>query len=53
MKEVPKKEQPNISGGLVNVPVVPAPTWPTPIFPTEPCAPVIDPLGDGEKYQPK
>ena len=53
MKEVPKKEQPNISGGLIRVPEVPMPTLPIPTFPTEPCAPVIDPLGDGVKYQPK
>lgn len=53
MKQVPKKEQSDVAGGVVTVPVVPAPTWPMPTFPTEPCAPVIDPLGDSTKYQPR
>ena len=48
MKEVTKKEQPEVSGGLTSVPVVPVPSWPTPKFPIDPCTPTInDPLGDG------
>jgi len=53
MKEVPKKEQSDVSGGLINVPVVPAPTWPSPSFPTEPCIPVTDPLADGGRTTTK
>lgn len=51
MKEVPKKDQPEVSGGLIKVPVIPMPTDPMPTFPTEPCSPIIDPLGDGRKVQ--
>ena len=51
MKEVPKKDQSEVSGGVINVPVVPIPIGPVPTFPTEPCAPIINPLGDGRKVQ--
>ena len=54
MKEVPKKQQDEVSGsGITGVTVVPVPTWPMPTFPTEPCTPIIDPLGDTIKNQPK
>ena len=46
MKEVPKKEQAGVSGGLVNVPVVTVPSGP--LLPPDPCTPTInDPLADG------
>ena len=46
MKDVPKKDQPEVSGGLISVPVFPEPTLPIRPYPTDPCTPVIDPLGD-------
>jgi hypothetical protein len=50
MKQVTKKDEAEVSGGLIqqSTPI----TWPmptTPIFPTAPCSPVVnDPLGDGK-----
>ena len=50
MKQVTKKDQAEVSGGLIQ-PSTTTVTWPmpTPTFPTEPCSPVVnDPLGDGK-----
>jgi hypothetical protein len=50
MKEVPKKEQPDVSGGLqpdyrggLVIPGMPSPGLPTPTYPTGPCIPMPDP----------
>ena len=49
MKQVTKKEETEVSGGAVPTqPVIK--TWPSPggTFPTDPCNPMPDPLGDNE-----
>ena len=49
MKQLPKKEEEGVAGGLTTIPTVPIVPKPLP-YPQDPCIPTInDPLGDSTR----